>query len=356
MATRKTSSAAKFQLAREYLAGHTVRSGPAILLEHTQVIKEPILSAKVDFKALHALKYPMLGSPKLDGYRAFNGGNVLYSRKLKPIRNQHTQLTFGHGDLIGIDGELMVGKPSASDVYRKTNSGVSAILGTPDVKLWVFDDWTIGDQPFQIRISTVASRIAHLRKAGHDNLRLVQHDWINGTADLLRYEERCLRAGFEGVMLRDPNGPYREGRCGKETPWLFKMKRFETSEARIVEVHEKLHNDNPAELNELGRTKRSGHKANKRAAGTLGGFTLELIEDMQAFGEIGQVVFPKGTRFRSPLGKGWTDVAKQELWDRRDSLPGLVVSFDHFAYGVKDKPRFPKVTKIKGFRDMEMDG
>jgi ATP-dependent DNA ligase len=97
------------------------------------MIREPMLSAKMPSMAelLAAMKYPMLASRKIDGIRAIGSDHEqihrLYSRKLKLIPNRATQLQFGSADLIGLDGELVVGDPFGEGVFARTTSGVMSI-------------------------------------------------------------------------------------------------------------------------------------------------------------------------------------------------------------------------------------
>ena len=98
-----------------------------------QVIK-PMLATEADF---NKLRYPVYTQPKLDGIRVIIKNGVVYSRSLKPIPNKHIQALFGHMD--GVDGELIVGNPTAHDVFQKTTSGVMSKYGEPDVTLYAFD-------------------------------------------------------------------------------------------------------------------------------------------------------------------------------------------------------------------------
>ena len=100
-----------------------------------QIIK-PMLAVEADFKKL---RYPVFAQPKLDGIRVIIKNGVVYSRSLKPIPNKHVQALFGH--LEGVDGELIVGNPTAHDVFQKTTSGVMSKDGEPDVTLYAFDMW-----------------------------------------------------------------------------------------------------------------------------------------------------------------------------------------------------------------------
>src|SRR5437899_138139 len=83
---------------------------------------------------------------------------------------------------------------------------------------------------------------------------------------------RCIAdcRGFEGVMLRKPDGPYKFGRSTVREGYLMKVKRFTQEEAVVVGYEEQETNLNEATKDALGHTKRSSHKAGKRPAGVLG--------------------------------------------------------------------------------------
>ena len=82
----------------------------------------------------------MNASPKLDGIRCTIQNGVAYSRSLKPIRNKYIQTLLGHEKYDGLDGELIVGEPNASDVYTATTGAVMRVGGLPDVRFWIFDN------------------------------------------------------------------------------------------------------------------------------------------------------------------------------------------------------------------------
>ena len=98
---------------------------------------------------------------------------------------------------------------------------------------------------------------------------------IRDAAQLAAYEEKCLAEGYEGVMIRTPDSPYKCGRSTEREGWLLKIKRFEDDEAVVLETYEGLSNLNPAERDAFGRTKRSSCKENKVGRGELGGFVVQ---------------------------------------------------------------------------------
>ena len=78
---------------------------------------KPMLAC--DCVPVEELVFPLIASPKLDGVRCIITAEGALSRTLKPIPNVNVQQLL-EGLPIGLDGELMVGEPTAPDVYRKT--------------------------------------------------------------------------------------------------------------------------------------------------------------------------------------------------------------------------------------------
>ncbi len=102
---------------------------------------KPLLADAVDFSKLDWAN--TWASPKLDGIRAIVINSVVVSRKLLPIPNEKVQSLFGRTEYNGLDGELIVGDPTAKSVYQDTYSGVMKKSGLPDVRFFGFDH--VGD-------------------------------------------------------------------------------------------------------------------------------------------------------------------------------------------------------------------
>lgn len=287
---------------------------------------KPMLAAPTDGRNL---KFPFLLSPKLDGIRCLIINGVAVSRSLKPIPNKHVQRLFGRTEFNGFDGELIVGEAMDPTAFNQTSSGVMAVDGEPEVTFWVFDDFT-ETGGFARRFHT-AKRRTHALMRRH-RVGLVTHHEVHDEAGLFNLEENYVSLGYEGVMLRHPDGLYKHGRSTAKEAWLLKLKRFEDSEARVIGFSELMHNANEAKRNELGHLERSSHKAGKVGKRTLGALT---VKDLKT-----------GVEFE--IGTGFTASQRQELWNVGDNLLGRVVKYKSQPTGVKDKPRFPV---FLGFRD-----
>lgn len=289
----------------------------------------PLLAAKTTDDDLRRLKFPMLLSPKIDGVRALVRNGQLVSRTMKPIPNLHTQALFGRDELEGLDGELVVGKPYDSNLMQNTMSGVMSRGGVPHVSYHVFDKWD--ESVFFRQRLQIASAIA----SHHEefSVETVSHVLVNSYDAVLEWEAHYLERGYEGVMLRDPIGKYKQNRSTLREGILLKVKRFEDAEAIVTGYEPLYRNLNEAQEDERGYTKRSTHQANKEADELLGSLSVRCAQTQQEFN----------------IGSGFTEAQRRDLWRDRRSLRGRIVKYKTFKVtGVKDKPRFPI---FLGFRD-----
>jgi DNA ligase-1 len=332
--------------------------------------QQVMLAGKVsDVNNLH---YPVLASMKLDGIRAFVHRGKLMSRKFKLIPNRYVQELFG-GLPGGLDGELIYGEPTAPDCMRVTTSAVMSDDHETgkDVVFHVFDcipqpvgptDFYMGTryttQPgFQCRFHSIHARLTKILGESEGTSwvggkRIGAHSWgqvhlvnqmvIQTPEQLLDLEATALAAGYEGLMVRDPDGPYKHGRSTEREGILLKLKRFEDSEALVIGYEELLHNSNEATKDELGHTKRSTAKDGKVGLGTFGKF---LARDCKT-----------GVEFDCGTGKGLTKALRAELWTTRDTLIGRIIKYKFFPSGGKDKPRFPIWLGWRDPRDMDQGG
>jgi len=177
------------------------------------------------------------------------------------------------------------------------------------------------------------------RRAGnYAHVKLVPQITVDSAEVLLEYETECLALGYEGVMLRAPDGPYKYGRSTLREGWLLKLKRFEDSEAVVIGYVALNRNLNPAQVSELGLTKRSHAQAGKVATELLG--ALKCVDLV--------------TAAEFEIGTGFTEAQRIAFWRERDFLIDRVVKYKHFAAsGVKTAPRFPVWLGWRSAGDMD---
>ncbi len=279
---------------------------------------------------LNGLPFPLWASTKLDGIRCIIKDGVAYSNSLKPIRNRFVQAELSKG-LNGLDGELIVGEPNAWDCMRKTNSGVMSFDGEPDFKFHVFDRWDRAETDYMKAYEQISS-ICHPR------VELVYQHGVVNTAGLEALEQSVLDDGYEGLILRRPDGMYKYGRSTLREGYLIKLKRYHQAEATIVDTTPLLRNLNPPELNELGYTHRSAAQDGKMEMPLLGALVVK--------GFFGGVM----TEFE--IGTGFTLAERDRFWRERESLIGKFVTYKFFPTGSKDRPRHPVFISFRDADDL----
>ena len=284
----------------------------------------PLLAATVD---LEKVKFPCYVSPKLDGIRVLGMNGKAMTRSMKELPNRYIQSIFASGIYDGLDGEIIVGPPNATDVYRTTNSAVMSKAGEPNFTYHVFDRW---DRPY----ITFEARLNELRQMPAPyNVVLVRQVRVSHEG-LLEMENEWLNEGYEGLMGRSIDGVYKNGRATMKEGILWKLKRFADHEYEVIGFEERMHNGNVATVNALGYTERSSHQAGMVPMDTLG--ALVLKHDAGPF----------------RCGTGFTDEQRAQIWANRDTLVGRMAKIKHFEIGVKDLPRFPVFLDFRAQEDM----
>ncbi|KAJ3371287.1 hypothetical protein GGF31_003466 [Allomyces arbusculus] len=132
---------------------------------------------------------------------------------------------------------------------------------------------------------------------------------IESPEELGLFEQRAIDDGFEGIIVRSPNSPYKCGRSTIKQAWMLKVKQFVDDEAEIIGFDELMHNENKAFADERGKN---------------------------------------GIEFN--IGTGFSADERKRLWDTRNHHIGKLVKYKYFPIGVKDAPRHPV---FLGFRDKD---
>ena len=287
-------------------------------------IKKPMLADTLQDMA--NVKYPCYCTPKLDGMRCLVVGGVAVSRNFKPFPNEHVRkLVSTLPD--GFDGEIVVGKLKFNEIMHL----IGAHDGEPDFTYMVFD-YLAGkpEAPYTMRMEDLRelSTPRWVKK-----LLPIQ---INNEKELLAYEKKCLAEGYEGVMLRTGDGPYKFGRSSVREGYLLKLKRFTDSEAKILDLSEQMENTNVKVDNALGHGERSSAKAGMVPKGTLGAF---MVKDLKS-----------GVEFS--IGSGMNDEMRAEVWANKKEYIGKIIKYKSQKAGEKDAPRFPVFLGFRNINDM----
>lgn len=290
---------------------------------------------------LEKVVFPVYGAFKLDGYRCVGVDGKAKTNSLKDFRNKFVQFCLGgFSQLNGLDGELIVGPPNAPNVFN-TSTILMATDSQPNFKFFVFDDFSRPDDPYEVRLTTLRRRAREFNEVS-DSSRVVvlEQRLINNAAELELFEQEALSLGYEGIMIRRPDGKYKFGRSTVKEGYLLKVKRFSHGEGTIVGFKERMHNENDAFENELGHITRSSSLEGLVGAGMMGALELKHPDY-------------DGTFF---VGCG-TMTHEESLWawENRESLRGLVSRFKWFPHGTKDKPRHGMYAGLRDNDDLGED-
>lgn len=291
------------------------------------MITRPLLAEEAE--SLDQVKLPCYASPKLDGIRCLIIEGRVLSRSFKEIPNNYIRECL-KDEKSGQDGEILTYTDGELDDFNTIQSKVMREDGEPDFVFAVFD--YVADE-LTVPFST---RIEQLKALDNESgiINLVPTVLVKDLKNLKALEELWVNDGHEGIMIRSPEGRYKCGRSTLKEGILLKFKRFDDSEAEILEIREQETNIGEKGINELGKTKRSHKKADKAPAGTTGEFWVRDIHNKKEFGV--------GT------GIGLTKELRQEIWDNKEKYIGKMIKYKYQGFGTQGKPRFPS---FQGFRD-----
>ena len=286
-------------------------------------IQKPLLAGKFDSEKA---KFPYAATPKIDGIRFLMVGGAALTRSFKPIRNEYLQKILSSNLPEGIDGELTSGS-----TFQECSS-IMRIKGEPDFKVWIFDFVNPKGEvkPYKERMN----ELSKFESFNIPSYEILFPTIVSNQEQIDQLMINNLNAGYEGLMLRDPNGIYKFGRSSVKENILLKVKEFMDDEAEIIAFREKMVNTNEGLKDNFGRTKRSSCQDGLKPSGTLGGFILRNSEGLEF-----------------SCGSGLNDALRDEIWKNQSKYLGKLVKYKYMSKGIKELPRHPVFI---GFRD-ELD-
>jgi len=288
---------------------------------------KPLLAEKVD---LNNLLFPVLTSVKIDGFRCLiHQADGPITRSMKPIPNHYVRTKLSEWGLAGLDGELVTTTGGKLDEFSAVQSKLATRGGMPDFEYWVFDRFLDSSLPFSERFARAKAQVEALN---NPRVKVVEHVLVHNLEQLLAFEDKAVTDGFEGSMVRDPQGRYKFGRSTLKEGILLKVKRLDDDEGIVVNFQERMSNQNQPKISALGYQERSSHQENMIPCGDLGALTVEW----------------RGLQF--DVGTGFSASERIEYWNIRDLLLGRTLTFAYQGVGSRGKPRFPR---FKGFRSSD---
>ena len=281
-------------------------------------------------------KWPKIGMPKIDGVRLVHllESNGATSRELKPYANAFTTEKYSDERYCGFDGELtLTGRDRSPDCCRKTTSAVTTKKGNtePDTTWHLFDYIGEGfeNQPYDMRYA----KLVALNTQGllPPNCAVVPAFMVSSEKEYDEFHEWCLMQGYEGSILRDPKGKYKQGYCTVLEGFYLRRKDFIDEEAYVLSINEAMENTNEQTISLLGYSVRSSHQENLIPKGMVG--SLNCWSE-----KWGEFVVSRG------------EMDEDEAIDYFQNPNKILrhqITFKYFPKGIKDKPRFPTFKSIR---------
>ena len=291
------------------------------------------------------LRFPLIAQPKIDGVRGVNFFGSLTGRSLKAHKNKYTTKFYSHSCLVGLDGELAANHECHPDLCRITSSALSTIEGEPFTLWWLFDYITPQTilLPYKDRYDALVNRVREMYSINNEvwqHLRVVPSIVCNSLEELLEWDTKWLEEGYEGTIIRDMNGKYKQGRSTVREMGLLRIKRFIESEALIMGIVEGETNINEAQINELGKTFRTSHKDGKIPNGLIGSLTCKQLGDVFDPTNPDIKLLEDGQEITVSPGT-LTEDEKRMYFQNQGLIIGRITKYKFFPKGMKDKPRFP---------------
>lgn len=266
------------------------------------------------------IKYPCLASGKLDGVRGCVQDGQLVSRSLKAhTLNRYVTTYLSKPIFEGLDGELCLAGESWNN-FQANMSAFTTQSGEPKFVWYVFDDISKPFLSAQKRKALAKERVQVLFDLGYP-VTFCEQELVGSPTRLRIMYETFREAGYEGLIVMDPDGLYKHGRSTLKQGTSLKLKPCHDSEAIITGFEELMHNL------DAGNSKKQENMVPGNKLGAL-------------------LVTWRGTQFG--IGTGFTDAQRQFIWNNQKGLKGHLVTFKYMeTFPDTGIPRGPV---FKGFR------
>jgi DNA ligase-1 len=203
-----------------------------------------VMLAPSELPQLPNLKYPLYVQPKLDGFRAIYHNGVFYSRTGKPMPNVQLDSYFscleGLKNVV-LDGELYAHGVLFQDLSKTLTNENKAI--SIQLKYNVYDaipalDWLAQKSKldYSDRLKLLRSVVNNV--ANYKKVIDVSTDLVEDASEVVEIYKKYLKQGYEGCMLKAPNGKYQWKRVTIKSGEMLKLKPFKSEDLKVIGVYD----------------------------------------------------------------------------------------------------------------------
>lgn len=292
---------------------------------------KPQLGKEVNYDLI---QYPTFISHKLDGIRVIFKNGEMFSRSLKPIRNVQLHKRFAHLKEFSkttntiFDGEFYSHKLTFQEITSQVMSKDKPLDDTLEFHCFdcIVDETE--NMPFWQRHNTSKTLLL-----GFSFIKIVYHLMVSEKKEIDKSFETALKRGYEGLILRNPQGRYKFGRSTEREGFLLKIKPFKTFDAEIIGVEERMENLNESETNELGESFKRNTVDAKKGTGIASAFVVKYDgKEMK--------VTLTGPEYKRRL-----------ILQNKEKNIGKFIEYKAMLIGAKDVPRHPVFLRFRKDRD-----
>lgn len=285
------------------------------------------------------LQFPLIAMRKYDGCRILNVAGKAVGRSLKAYKNKKLTAHFSQMGLFGIDCEVVATYENDPDLCRHTTSLVNTIEGGLPNAVVIFDllDPLHVDKGYAERMEAIKRHQRMFEEVLHPVKVIIPELFvIHSVAELDALYAQFLDEGYEGIIVRKPEGKHKNGRCTVKEGNYLRDKPTLDAEGVVISLEEAYENQNEAKTNELGRTERSTHQENMVPKGMVGAIWLRT---------------PEGKEVKVGAGK-LTHAERKHYWENPNEILGSIVKYAFLGVGEKDAPRHPRFISFRVPEDM----
>lgn len=231
-----------------YLYQKQLDDGYVASLEDYKDPVRPMLAQKYQDKKKHVIwaseEQPnnfYRASKKYDGIRCFifidENSNIRFeSRTGKPFKYfEHIADKIKHLSNVILDGELYSNTVEFEKICSLVNSEEYDKETDTDIQFFIYDfiDLNSTDDVFEKRLEKLNKEFLKFADEAQYPIQPVSQIKIKSEKDLKEFHDKWVAEGYEGLMLKDPNGLYE---FGKRSNNLLKYKEMHSDEFKIKDI------------------------------------------------------------------------------------------------------------------------
>lgn len=271
-------------------------------------------SEELTIQDVNNLTYPVMAGPKYDGIR---GG--CHSGEIRSQTNNRIPCPSVHQAYVyGLDGELLV--PGG---FNAVQSAIMSQRPCSNFTYWVFDLCLPELHSYSYK-ARYAKLVELMKTVDSPAVKLAPMRLCNSPEEVWAFFHEVMQEpeGFDGIIIRDPNAPYKLGRSTLKQGWMLKLKPWKDAEAEIIGFEELLSNSDTS----------CKKQENLVPMDTLGAFICRM---------------PNGKVFNCGGGKGLTAEERKKIWENKEKYLGSQLCYKYLFLSDIGIPRHPNYKGIR---------